>query len=150
MSVAPGDWVRTRRHRHHGKVLMVYPDCPENSLWQATQTLSEQEMAGEWALVWTAAANTVVVPVSDCEPAEALEVDDLPDRIVVEMFGATEEEAAAIGDSLQGLPGEGEVHRKVLAFGSVPPQELLPGGLVQMTELLAELSKSEQEGEADG
>jgi len=141
--VQPGDWVRTVRYRHHGKVLAVYPDCPENWLWQQTQNLSEQEMAGQWALIWTPAANTVVAPVSDCLPAEPLTVDDLPDTIVVEAFTNTDEENAVIAGALDTLPG-GETHVAV----SLHPPDHSETALRQLTEMLQEINPT-TEGEAD-
>lgn len=112
MTVKSGDWVQTRRHHHHGIVLTVYGDCPENDLWKTHQKgLTEDQLAGQWALIYTPKSDSVLVPIDECEPAEEISVRLFPDQIVIEAFGPTETEAAEIEAALGSMPGY--VHRAV-------------------------------------
>jgi hypothetical protein len=80
MSVYLGDFVRTSRWGHVGRVYAIHHGCPEGAGWVAEQNPpipAEQLADRKWVSVLLARGGAIVTPVSDCTVIDPVAFDHL-------------------------------------------------------------------------
>lgn len=91
-----GDYVRTKRHGHTGRVTDVHHYCPEDAAWQRGQEppLPKGVVDGKWVSILCRDGGAVVTFADDCETIEPFVLNNTYEAMY---FAPAEQDADAQG-----------------------------------------------------